>query len=514
MSTQPTSVLRFPALIRGAALAAVVSLAGTFIAAASPETQLVSVNWDGTGTGNHGSSGSAFSVDGRFVVFVSSASDLLGTSTPGQNVYVRDLVNGTTTLVSVDQSGTGGANYQCFNPAISADGRYVVFESTASNLVPNDTNGVYGRNGHLSDVFVRDLQAGVTTLVSVNKDNTDSGEDESFLPSMTPDGTAVAFYSRAKNLVSEPATGCPYHPSYELNVYVRHMPYGPTELVSNDTNGRIGDVFVRDMSTQETRLVSVTGSGGSGNGLSFPQAITPDGRFVAFYSLATNMAGVSDSNGTQDSFVRDLQNDTTTLVSVSQAGTGTGNGQSLFGGLSADGRIAAFVSSASDLVPNDTNGTSDVFFRDLQNRTTALASTNATATASGNNYSSAPFVSPDGRLVVFTSTATDLVDLPDRNGQEGDVFIRRVVPTPQEALADLIALPKSFGLPKGPENSLSSKLENAQKSLEDGNTAAACGQLEAFINEVIAQSGKKLSVAQADQLSAAAAAIRAALGCS
>lgn len=598
--------------VRRIALLGTASLLGAIPSPVSAQTRLVTVNRDGSGTANGSSAGSAFSADGRFMVFVSSASDLLSSDTSGQNVYVRDLLNGTTTLVSINHAGDGGANGQCFSPVISADGRFVAFESTANNLVATDTNGQYGHNGQLSDIFVRDLRAGVTTLVSVNRDGTDTGEDASSLPAITPDGSAVAFRSSAKNLVTNPATPCIGFPSYVENVYVRYLPNGPTHLVSastagnhgcgesggylppsisadgryvaftstafdltpndtngygmedvfvrdlqtgtttlvsvnlagdtgswllnnrseyalmsadgrfvaftsyapdlviNDSNGRTRDVFVRDMVAQVTSLVSVTASDdGSGNGFSLTQAITPDGRFVAFYSHATDLVSIDDVNGHQDVFVRDLQNGTTTAASVSEAETTTGNGSSFVGGISADGRFVTFQSDASDLVANDGNGSYDVFVRDLQAGTTALVSTNATGTASGNNGSSAPLITQDGALVAFTSLATDLTELPDGNGS-GDVFIRSRVPT----LADLIALLQSFGLPKGLENSLASKLENALKSLDAGKFSAACGQIAAFIGQLEAQSGKELTTDQANQLIAAAGSIRTSLGCS
>lgn len=608
---------RFPFLhpaVRRIALLGTASLLGAIPSPVSAQTQLATVNRDGTGTANGGSFGSAFSADGRFMVFVSSASDLLSNDTPGQNVYVRNLENGTTTLVSVNHLGTGGGNGQFFSPVISPDGRFVAFASTASNLVANDKNLPHRQDGSLTDVFVRDLQARVTHLVSVNLTGTDSGEDESFTPSISADGSVVAFYSKAKNLVSNPKTACSFA-DYVTNVYVRHLPDGPTrlvsvngagshgcgesygyippsisadggfvafmstafdlagndtnrwggddvfvrdlkndtttlvsvnrfgdtgdwvyaypseypfmsadgrfvvftsaspDLVSSDANGRIRDVFVRDLLNEQTSLVSVNALGVSGNGLSFAQAITTDGRFVAFYSNATDLAIIGDTNVARDVFVRDLQDGTTAVASVSQAGTTTGDGESLLGGISADGRYVAFVSAATDLVSNDGNGAYDVFFRDMQAGTTSLASVNTTGTDSGNNWSYAPFISQDGALVAFTSLATDLIGLPDSN-QGGDVFIRPVVPTPQQALADLIALLQSFVLPKGLENSLSSKLENAQKSLAAGNTSAACGQIGAFINQIEGQSGKHLTTAQASQLVAAAGAIRATLGCS
>jgi Tol biopolymer transport system component len=337
----------------------------------------------------------------------------------------------------------------------------------------------------MQDVFVRDLDSDTTTLVSVNLSG-NTGDwlhnNRSEYPFMSADGRFVVFTS--------------------------FLP----DLVSNDTNGGIRDVFVRDLLNQQTSLVSVNATGGSGNSFSFTQAITPDGRFVAFYTHATDLAGISDTNAARDVFVRDLQNGTTAAASVSQAGTSTGNGDSLLGGISADGRYVAFVSDAADLAANDSNGARDVFLRDLQAGTTTLASVNATGGDSGNNLSYAPFISQDGSLVAFTSGAADLTSLPDTNNQ-ADVFIRPVVPTPQQAIADLIALLRRFALPPGIENSLSVKLEHALASVDAGNPSAACGQIGAFINSVEAEADKNLTADQASQLLAGANRIQAALGC-
>src|SRR5881396_495531 len=147
-------------------------------------------------------------------------------------------------------------------------------------------------------------------------------------------------------------------------------------LVTNDDTGRFVDVFLRNRTNNTTTLVSVnlTGAGG-GNGHSVSPVISADGRFIAFESEAANLVP-NDTNGVSDVFVRDLQNGTTTLVSVNGSGAG-GNGASTSPVISADGRYVAFVSDAWDLVANGTNGASDVFVRDLQNGTTILASVGA-----------------------------------------------------------------------------------------------------------------------------------------
>lgn len=342
-------------------------------------TTLVSVNSDATASGNGGASNPVITPDGRYVAFVSSASDLVATDTNNAtDVFVRDLSLRTTTLVSVNGAGTdsgSGHSSALSSPAITPDGRYVAFASLASDLVPNDTNGT-------QDIFVRDLVAGTTTLVSVNSAGTGSGNAASLsTPAISADGRFVAFASNA------------------------------SDLVPQDTNGTT-DVFVRDMVAGTTTLVSVNGAGtDSGNGDSgfLSLVLTPNGRFVAFESNASDLVP-ADNNSATDVFVRDLTTQATVVVSVNALGTDTGNDISFFPALSPDGRYVGFTSNASDLVANDSNGTTDVFLRDLLLGTTRLASANRLANESGNGTSNAPVnLSSDGQFVAFASAANDLV---------------------------------------------------------------------------------------------------------
>ena len=337
-------------------------------------TDLVSVNAAGTDSGNNSSEFSTITPDGRFVGFNSRASDLVANDSNGfLDVFVRDLQAGITTLVSVNAAGTTSGNNESLGPQFTPDGRFVTFHSRASDLVVNDNNGFL-------DIFVRDLQAGITTLVSVNAAGTDSGNGESFGIQITPDGQFVAFSSRA------------------------------SDLVTNDNNER-DDVFARDLQASTTTLVSINAAGiESGNdrsGATGPQ-ITPDGRFVTFHSRASDLVA-NDNNERDDVFVRDLQAGTTTLVSVNTAGTDSGNGTSLNPRITPDGRFVTFTSRASDLVANDNNGNHDVFVRDLQAGTTTLVSVNAAGTDSGDSDSTNPQITPDGRFVTFGSQASDLV---------------------------------------------------------------------------------------------------------
>ncbi|MET0623308.1 MAG: hypothetical protein ABW250_10040, partial [Pyrinomonadaceae bacterium] len=279
-------------------------------------------------------------------------------------------------LVSANAAGTGAGNNHSTLPQTSADGRFVVFTSDASDLVADDANGE-------TDVFVRDLQTDTTRLVSVNAAGTGSGNGPSRLASLTPDGRFVIFQSEAD------------------------------DLVANDANGK-ADVFVRDLQLDTTTLVSVNSAGtGSADADSQPGFFTPDGRYAVFTSAAGDLVAGVGGNQIVNVFRRDLQTGATVCVSVNAAGTNGGNAASTAEGVTPDGRFVLFRSLASDIVANDTNGTaSDIFRRDLQTGTTALASVNSSGTGSGSAASDNGVMSDDGQVVAFESVATDLVPNP------------------------------------------------------------------------------------------------------
>jgi uncharacterized repeat protein (TIGR01451 family) len=352
---------------------------------------LISVNSAGTGTGNGASGSPSMSFFSQVVAFDSVASDLVTNDGNGhRDVFARDMTffPFVTKLVSVNAAGTGGGNGDSHDPVVSADGRWVVFLSSATDLVGGGVSYTPG----MDNVFVRDLQSNLTRLVSVNPAGNAAGNAASVLPiSITGDGSAVAFVSNASNLV---AAGV-------------------------DANG-VPDVFVRNVSGAITTLVSLNTAGsGSGNGASFGALIARDGRYVAFTSLATNLVtGIADGNGAEDVFRRDLSTATTSLASVSAAGSASGNGASTTaaGGnfLTPDGQKVAFVSTASNLVSSvtDSNGVSDVFLRDVSGNTTEAMSVIPAGDMTGNSASNGPLsVSFFGDWVSFQSAATDLVSV-------------------------------------------------------------------------------------------------------
>ncbi|HEX9903677.1 MAG TPA: hypothetical protein VGA77_01815, partial [Propylenella sp.] len=276
--------------------------------------------------GNAPSKHPSISANGRFVAFDSSASNLVaGDANTADDVFVRDRQTGTTELVSVDTGGLDPGNAPSKHPSISANGRFVAFDSSASNLVAGDANNA-------DDVFVRDRQTGTTELVSVNTGGLEPGNGRSEHPSISADGRFVAFASRATDLA-------------------RGMP-----LVAAD------NIFVRDLQAGTTEWVSRPNTWGDPRGPSQQPSISADGRFVAFHSLAHDLVA-GDTNEAFDVFVHDRLTGLTERVSVRSSG-GQANQSSGPSSISADGRRVAFYSLATNLVAGDTNLTGDIFLRD------------------------------------------------------------------------------------------------------------------------------------------------------
>jgi Tol biopolymer transport system component len=326
--------------------------------------------------------------DGRYVAFFSFANDLVAGDHTRQwlDVFVRDTLAGVTVRANVDVNGgdpNDGLPDAFEPPALTADGRYVGFASPASDLIPGDGKGQ-------DDVFVRDLVTGSTIRASVDMGGHDAN-GYSLFPSMSADGRYVAFLSSA------------------------------SDLVPGDGNGT-EDVFVRDLVAGTTRRASVDAEGGDPDGYSTSPSISADGRYVAFASYATDIVP-GDGNGRPDVFVRDLVGGVSVRVSVDTGG-GDPNAESWGPSVSADGRMVAFWSFASDLVPGDGNGEPDVFVRDLMAGSTVRASVDSDG-GDANDFSSLPSISDDGRFVAFSSGASDLV-IEDANG-EADVFVRDLV---------------------------------------------------------------------------------------
>jgi Tol biopolymer transport system component len=342
-------------------------------------TERVSVATDGT-QGNRESEVSFISTDGRWVVFQSEADNLVADDTNGMtDVFVHDRQTGVTELVSLGIDGAQG-NGKSLPRGISAGGRYVLFNSSADNLVPGDTNGA-------RDLFVRDRANGSVERVSVGYDGEQADKD-SWGGAMSADGRFVVFQSSASN------------------------------LVPGDTNGA-DDIFVHDREKGTTERVSVSKAGKGGNHSSYEGSISADGRYVAFMSSATNLVPGDTSSLRNDVFLYDRKQKTIQRVSISPTGR-EGNNTSGSPSISADGRYVAFLSHASNLVSGDTNRMADVFVRDLKTGVTRRVSLNAKG-EQADKESLMLDLSGDGRWVAFMSMATNLV--PHDTNESDDIFV-------------------------------------------------------------------------------------------
>ncbi len=323
---------------------------------------------------NGNSRGGSLSADGRFVVFSSDATNLITGDHNGMNdIFLRDLQTGVTSRVNVSSSGAG-ANQDSYGGVISADGSHVAFISLATNLAGNDMNQRY-------DIFERDLTSGITTRVSVDSNGVEANDLSSWC-GLSADGRLCVFSSSATNLVPGVTSG--------------------------------GQIYVHDLQTGATTCASVSSNGTPGNGASFTPWISADGRFVAFSSTATNLdANIAFAHS--NVFVRDRVNGTTIVGSVGSNGI-HGNSDSGLAPptLSSDGRFLAFTSTSTDLVGGDTNGVEDVFVRDLQLGVTRRVSVDS-AGVQGNALSDGGTLSADGRFVLYHSQASNLVP-GDTNG--------------------------------------------------------------------------------------------------
>jgi Tol biopolymer transport system component len=354
------------------AAAVVLPLAGAPAALAHPPgtTELVSVSTQGA-AGDDDSRLATISADGRFVAFWSFASTLVPGDTNGAaDVFVRDRLAGTTERVSVDSRGRqaigAGIDTNFGRPAISANGRFVAFASSATNLVKGDRNQV-------ADIFVRDRQTGKTERVSMVGRRTEANSDSSD-PSISPDGRFVAFSSFADN------------------------------LVPGDTNFT-ADVFLLDRSTGGLQRVSVSSAGAQANNTSGGPVVSPDGRLVAFTSGADNLVPGEPQDSASDVYLRDVVSGTTEGITTATTGIVRHSGGAA---MSADGNLIAFHSWDNGVVVPDTNDRYDVY---VLNRTTGVTERVSVDSAGvqGNNDSTGPSISSDGRFVAFTSDADNLV---------------------------------------------------------------------------------------------------------
>ncbi|MCW2506716.1 MAG: domain protein beta Propeller, partial [Actinomycetia bacterium] len=375
------------------------------------------------------------SADGRYTAFTSFATNVVpGDTNAAADIFRRDLRTGAVIRISVSTAGKEGNNSST-EPSISADGRYVSFVSPGDLGDPGDQDAYH-------DVYVRDTVAGTTTRVSLTPDGKSPNGDSEHA-TISADGNVVTFVSRASNLVAGDTNG-------KADLFVRNLTTGRTSLVDvaadgtqadrgatggtfdkprlsadgryvsfstdatnlvpGDTNGKT-DVFVRDTEAGTTTLVSAGLAGAPGDGSSNAQTMSADGRLVAFQSLATNLVE-GDTNHTFDVFVRDVVAGTTSRVSLGAGGTQL-NRPSFQGSLAADGKVIAFVTDDPAVVAGDTNGHADGFVRALGTgeirRFTTTAAGEQSEGAPESMDPLEPALSADGTRIIWASTASDLV---------------------------------------------------------------------------------------------------------
>lgn len=339
----------------------------------------------GGGEANGDSYSPVISDDGRIIVFYSLANNLVDGDTNNRtDIFAHDRLSGQLTLVSRVLSGT--TNGDSRDPDISADGRFVTFVSSASNLVGGDNN-------FKDDVFRFDRQAQVMERISVASNGSEAN-DHSFAPAISGDGQRIVFVSRATNLI-----------------------------VGDGNN--VPDIFLRNLSNGSTDRVNVRDGSNQANADSWNPDISANGRFVVFISLATNLVD-GDTNNYPDVFLRDLNSHHVERVNIPSGG-GQANNWSDVPTISTDGRFVAFESDASNLVGGDVASSTDIFIRDRQQSTTVRASINSDGSTA--NFSSLKaHLAANGRFIIFASDAINLV-ANDSNAKR-DIFVHDSQPPP------------------------------------------------------------------------------------
>ncbi|MBR0870827.1 PD40 domain-containing protein [Bradyrhizobium tropiciagri] len=381
-----------------------------------------------------------FSPDGTKVAFESTADNLVSGDTNGQaDVFVKDLTTGAVTRVSSNTSGVQGDDWS-YQPVFSPDGTKVAFTSVSDNLVPGDTNQAY-------DIFVKDLTTGAITRVSTSATGAQANGFQTTNPAFSPDGSKVAFYSDADNLVPDDTddtrdifvkdltTGAitlvaasPYyvpHSGGDQNGSTYAPSFSPdgTKIVFGSTTGggAINNIYIKDLATGITTLVSDSASGVHGNGGSYDPVFSPDGTKVAFYTFADDLVPGSSNGGSGNIVIKDLTTGVITLVSADAGGTPQDNGEAQQPAFSPDGTKLAFYSFAENLVPGV--GGFEVYLKDLITGAITVVSTSSSGTQA-NGQSETPVFSPDGTKLAFQSSGNNLVP-GDTNGGY-DAFVKDI----------------------------------------------------------------------------------------
>ena len=323
--------------------------------------------------------------DGSHCAFESEASNLVAGDTNGeQDIFVRVLQTGAITRVSVATDGTQ-ANEYCGDPVLSADGSIIAFESEATNLVTDDTNDQ-------SDIFVHDMNTGITTRVSVKSNGDQAVGGGCYDPAISADGNLVVWHSFK------------------------------SDLVPMDGNG-LADIFLHNRTTGVTTRLSTDTGGGDANGNSEWARISDNGNIVVYSSRADDIV-TGDTNGVSDVFVHVIANGITTRVSVDSMGNEATTGDSREPDVSADGQYVVFLSYAPDLVAGDTNGRGDIFRHDRQTGTTIRVNVRADGSQALYGDGDDPVISDDGMRVAWDQGDCGLVPDGRRDSGNSNVFLK------------------------------------------------------------------------------------------
>lgn len=397
--------------------------------------QRISENASGEPGSPSTSRGAVWSPDGTMVAFPSYAGNLVADDTNlSTDIFVKHLATGFVQRISTNESGEQTRGGDSYNPVWSPDSRRIAFDSSATNLAVNATTGS-------RKVYVKDITTGAIQTVSTRIDG-QVANGGAYQPSWSPDGTRIAFLSSATNLVVDsspgihlfvktigtgavqrvstssigvPANGVVYDAAWSPDSRSLAFTSLASNLIPGDTNGK-RDVFVKTLATGEISRVSTSGSGGQANGDSERPSWSPDGTRIAFESLASDLIN-GDTNAQRDVFVKTIRSGAVQRISTSSNGS-QGNGASQVPDWSPDGKHVAFQSQSGNLVSGDTNGTWDLFARDMATGTVKRLSTSASGTQVAAGISEFFDVgdtqpgsawSPDSTRILFNSTSTDLL---------------------------------------------------------------------------------------------------------
>ncbi|NUP95323.1 MAG: PD40 domain-containing protein [Planctomycetaceae bacterium] len=422
-------------------VAAALLLAPAALAQSTTKLSASASGTNGNGPSALGTSPDTLSPDGRFAVFASNSSNLVTADTNLLlDVFLRDTVTGTVTRASVASGGLE-TNADSLSPAVSDDGRFIAFQSLASNLASGDFNSTW-------DVFVHDRQTGLTTIVSVANSGA-IGNGASTNPSISGDGTLIAFASDATNLAVSDPNGA-------TDVFVRNLTTNSTRMVSRVPGGALGNaaskapalsgdgryvafeslatnlapgataafskILVIDLNAGGPQLASVNSLGLAADAGSTQPSLSSDGSRIAFMSTASNLATVPAA--TNNAFLRDRTAGTTTLVNALPNGT-PANGATSAVRLADNGAFAVLLSTSSNLTPGHSGTVADAFVVDLTTGLSLRASVPLTVPGepNGTGIQSVGGVSDDGRLATFQSASTNLL-VGDPNDSVGDVYLR------------------------------------------------------------------------------------------